>query len=42
MREALAQIERAFRDAPRPSDGDLLHERCADDNDIVRLYPIAH
>ena len=42
MPEALAQIERAFRDAPRPSNGDLLHERCADDNDIVALYPIAY
>jgi hypothetical protein len=41
VREALTQIERAFRDAPRPSDGDLLHERCMDDNDIAALYPIA-
>jgi hypothetical protein len=42
VRRALGQIELAFRDAPRPADDDLLHERCMDDNDIVRLYPIAH
>ena len=42
MEEALARIEAAFADAPRPSDEDLLHERCFDDNDIVRLYPVAH
>ena len=42
MRRTLAQIEEAFADAPRPSNEDLLHERCMDDNDIVRLYPIAH
>jgi hypothetical protein len=42
VHKALAQIELAFRDAPRPSNDDLLHERCMDDNDIVRLYPIAH
>jgi hypothetical protein len=40
--EALAQIELAFRDAPRPSNEELLHERCMDDNDITALYPIAH
>ena len=42
MRSTLAQIEDAFADAPRPSNDDLLHERCADDNDIERLYPVAH
>ena len=42
MRNALGQMEQAFQDAPRPSNDDLLHERCMDDNDIVRLYPIAH
>ena len=42
MRRTLAQIERAFEDAPRPSNDGLLHERCMDDNDIVRLYPVAH
>ena len=42
MRRTLAQIDEAFADAPRPSNDDLLHERCGDDNDIVRLYPVAH
>jgi hypothetical protein len=42
VHRALGQIELAFRDAPRPDDDDLLHERCMDDNDIVRLYPVAH
>jgi hypothetical protein len=42
VEEALARIEAAFADAPRPADEDLLHERCFDDNDIVRLYPVAH
>jgi hypothetical protein len=42
VEEALARIEAAFADAPRPSNEDLLHERCLDDNDIVRLYPVAH
>jgi hypothetical protein len=42
LERTLAQIESAFADAPRPSNRELLHERCADDNDIVRLYPIAH
>ena len=42
MRKALAQIEEAFADAPRPSNDDLLHEQCMDDNDIVRLYPLEH
>jgi hypothetical protein len=37
-----AQIEAAFGDAPRPPNDDLLHERCMDDNDIVRLYPVTH
>jgi hypothetical protein len=42
VRRTLAQIEQAFEDAPRPSNDGLLHERCMDDNDIVRLYPVAH
>ena len=42
MRSTLAQIDEAFADAPRPSNEDLLHERCMDDNDIARLYPVAH
>ena len=42
LRRTLAQIEAAFGDAPRPSNEDLLHERCADDNDIVHLYPVTH
>src|SRR5919109_4043853 len=42
LRRTLAQIEVAFGDAPRPSNEGLLHERCADDNDIVHLYPISH
>jgi hypothetical protein len=42
VHRALAQIEEAFADAPRPSNDDLLHERCMDDNDIVYLYPVEH
>ena len=42
MHRALAQIEAAFADAPRPPNDDLLHEQCMDDNDIVRLYPLEH
>jgi hypothetical protein len=42
VKEVLAQIEAAFRDAPRPSNDGLLHERCTDDNDIAYLYPVAH
>jgi hypothetical protein len=40
--ETLATIEPAFADAPRPSDRELLHERCFDDNDIAALYGVAH
>ena len=40
MHSALAQIDAAFGDAPRPPDDELLHERCMDDNDIVRLYSV--
>jgi hypothetical protein len=39
---ALAGIDAAFRDAPRPPDEQLLHERCHDDNDIAALYGFAH
>jgi Family of unknown function (DUF6714) len=42
VRSTLAQIDEAFADAPRPSNEDLLHERCMDDNDIARLYPVSH
>lgn len=42
MHRTLAHIEQAFEDAPRPSNDGLLHERCMDDNDIVRLHPVAH
>jgi hypothetical protein len=42
LQETLARIAAAFADTPRPADDDLLHERCFDDNDIVRLYPVAH
>jgi hypothetical protein len=42
VRSALAQIEEAFADAPRPPNDALLHEQCMDDNDIVDLYPIEH
>lgn len=42
MHSALAQIDAAFGDAPRPPNDALLHERCMDDSDIVRLYPVEH
>jgi hypothetical protein len=42
LQRTLAQIEAALADAPRPSNDDLLHERCCDDNDIAHLYPVAH
>ena len=42
MPRALAQIEEAFAEAPRPSNENLLHEQCMDDNDIVRLYQVAN
>jgi Family of unknown function (DUF6714) len=42
VHSALAQIETAFADAPRPANEELLHERCMDDSDIVGLYPIEH
>jgi hypothetical protein len=38
----LELIDAAFAGAPRPPDGELLHERCADDNDIAALYGFAH
>ncbi len=40
--ETLATIEAAFADVPQPPDGELLHERCFDDNDIVALYGVPH
>ena len=42
LEATLATIEAAFDDAPRPPDGELLHERCFDDNDIAALYAVAH
>jgi Family of unknown function (DUF6714) len=37
--EAIEAIEAAFAAVPRPTNEELLHPRCADDNDIVGLYP---
>ena len=42
MEQALATIDAAFGEAPRPPDGELLDERCFDDNDIVALYGVGH
>jgi hypothetical protein len=42
VERTLALIDAAFADAPRPPNAELLHEECADDNDIVALYPVAH
>ncbi|HET8821522.1 MAG TPA: DUF6714 family protein [Thermoleophilaceae bacterium] len=42
MHSALAEIDEAFGDTPRPRNDALLHERCMDDNDVVRLYPVEH
>jgi hypothetical protein len=42
MDQALQVIEDAFADAPRPNDEELLHQACADDNDIKSLYGIPH
>jgi hypothetical protein len=42
LQRTLARIEAAFVDAPRPSNDDLLHEQCADDNDIAQLYFVKH
>ena len=38
----LSQIQRAFAEAPRPSDDDLLHPDCRDDDDIKSLYGVNH
>ena len=38
MRSALAQIEAAFGDAPRPPDDELLHERCMDFRHFIPAY----
>ena len=40
MHKALAQIEEAFADAPRPPNEGLLHELCMDDNDLIYLYEV--
>ena len=37
--DAIAALEAAFADVPRPSDEALLHPRCIDDGDLVDLYP---
>jgi hypothetical protein len=42
VHRALAEIDEAFGDAPRPPNDALLHERCMDDSDIARLYPVEH
>ncbi|HSL66532.1 MAG TPA: DUF6714 family protein [Actinomycetota bacterium] len=42
LEDVLHQIGEAFADAPRPPDAELLHESCADDNDIASLYGIPH
>ena len=42
VERALALIEEAFAETPRPADAELLHKRCIDDNDIVALYEIPH
>ena len=42
MHKALGQIEEAFADAPRPTNEDLLHEQCMDDNDLIYLYEVEH
>ena len=39
---ALAEIDAAFASAPRPTNRELLHPQCADDNDIVALYAYPH
>lgn len=39
--DVLTQIDAAFAAAPRPSDDDLLHDDCYDDNDIAALYAYA-
>jgi hypothetical protein len=38
----LEVIERAFGDAPRPRDNELLHPQSMDDHDIDQLYGIPH
>jgi hypothetical protein len=35
VHSALAQIDGAFADAPRPSNEELLHEQCMDDSDLA-------
>jgi hypothetical protein len=39
---AQRMVEEAFSEVPRPSNEELLHERCYDDMDLEPLYPIAH
>jgi hypothetical protein len=39
--EAIAALERAFADVPRPSDAELLHPEAFDDGDLQGLYPYA-
>lgn len=36
----IAQIASAFADVPRPTNDELLHPNCFDDNDIAALYEI--
>jgi hypothetical protein len=42
VEDVLAQIDAAFSDVPRPSNDDLLHPNCFDDNDIAALYAVAN
>jgi hypothetical protein len=37
--DAIAALEAAFADVPRPLNEELLHPRCFDDGDLVELYP---
>jgi hypothetical protein len=38
--DILAQINEAFASVPRPTNDDLLHPNCFDDNDIATLYEV--
>jgi len=40
--DVIREIERAFADAPRPSEDELLHPDARDDNDLKSLYGVAH
>jgi len=40
--DVIDQIARAFVDASRPADDELLHPECMDDGDLERLYGVPH